>query len=195
MLKKILMICFAFLCIPLGTMAISLPELQSDSNRYKQIGENISETAFIDTYSIEQVQYEAPYHVLKATLYLVNYEKSYILENTLTCTYDYTRSFDALWETEAKNNKENPEQIRIAVINEVKKDAGITGRITKLNSYAFSGKLLDSYLREANSPFVSDTPYKSVGYCIADFMFMKYYAKPFWKGNNPKTPNDYMTVF
>ena len=195
MLKKILMICFAFLCIPLGSMAISLPELQSDSNRYKQIGENISVTTFIDTYSIEQVQYDYPYCNLKATVYLVNYEKSYILEDTFACTYDYTRSFDALWETEAKNNKENPEQIRIAVINEAKKDPGIISRITKLNSYAFSGKLLDVFSRKDNSQFIVDSPYQSVGYCIADFIFMKYYAKPFWKGNNPKTPNDYMTVF
>ena len=78
-MKKILIILFAILCIPISGFAISLSTLENNPNRYVKVSENSEAAEYLDTYSVKSIRYVPPYYTLSATTYWVHYTHNDIL--------------------------------------------------------------------------------------------------------------------
>lgn len=56
-MKKILIILFAILCIPISGFAISLSTLENNPDRYFKFSEDSQTAIYLDTQSVDSLQY------------------------------------------------------------------------------------------------------------------------------------------
>ena len=195
MIKKIIMLCFAILCIPLSSMAVSLSELQSNPNRYKQIGKDSSNFGYTDTTSIKSIRYSHPFYTLHVTEYIVDYEKNLIREFLAIYNYDYGRSYSSLDKTIRLNKNTADIDVLNAVWKQARIYSGIRSSHLPLKTYSFEGALIDSTPQKEPFPESTTVPFMTIEYARADFAFVRFYAAPFWLGKMPENPNDYKTFF
>lgn len=175
-MKKLIVLLFVLLSIPLSCSAISLSELQSNSERYKNIAETPNGGLYIDTNSIKSLRYTPPYYTMQAKSYITLYNISVILEDTVTYNYDYTRSFDYLIK---KVNKENPsmpnQEKEKLLLHEVTINCGINSSFIDRSSYKFTGEFITAIENEYDKKI----NYRSGSFAAANYIFKKVYNQDF----------------
>lgn len=181
-MKKILIILFAILCIPISGFAISLSTLENNPNRYVKVAENSEAAEYLDTYSVKSIRYVPPYYTLSATFYLVRYTHNDILVNSSIYNYDYNYSSKTIITKVIADMKLNDEPLDYSKIatraeNLLSENSGIEVNDTFLSAWKLNGKLItNSSLGSSDSDKVN---YGTFGYLSAQAVFKTYYKQNF----------------
>lgn len=176
-MKKLIFILLTLLTVPLTAFAISLDELQNNSNKYVNIYDTIDGTMYTDITSIKCIRYAPPYYTLQAKEYFIYYNFNLIGELTNTYNYDYNQSCISLMEKILESNPLCSEEEFIkSISDETDKNSGITYTRTNINYYNLDGL----YKSSSNNIYTQKLDFLSNGYKMANFIFEKYYTTKFW---------------
>ena len=152
MFKKFLLACMVMATFTMQIQAISINELNS-SPQFKNVyqksypyGEGFLQnrmTSYLNTYSVESLEYAAPHYKLKGTLYTV-YESprsTSITEYELTTTYDTNYSLGSLIQA---MNVVKPSPSMYAVIKAAQDESGIQVELQEVKRYNGDGTEITS---------------------------------------------------
>ena len=154
MFRKFLIACTVLATFTIQTQAISINELNS-SPQFKNVyektysygdGSSNRGVFFLNTYSVESLEYAAPHYKLKGTVYSVN-ERARdwaITEYELTATYDTNYSLASLIQAQ-KSVKPSPAMY--AVIKAAQDDSGIQIELQAVKRYTWDGTVVNSPAR------------------------------------------------
>lgn len=186
MIRRILMLAFVLLVFTMPTEAITLQELQT-SPQFKLIHsheyahytpvENGGVYIYLNTYSIESVQYAPPKYTLRGTYYMV-YTSSYqneIIEKQLTVNYDTSHSLATLIHLSRMMNR-NSSMMDLMKASDT--NSGLFMGDTAVAIYTLNGSLKrNQFLNET----INQKIYRKniVMYDLADTMFMVTYQQHF----------------
>lgn len=147
MFRKFLLACMVMATFTIPIQAISINELNS-SPQFKNVyqksysyGEGSLQnrmTSYLNTYSVESLEYAAPHYKLKGTFYTV-YESSRstsITEYELTTTYDTNYSLGSLIQA---MNVVKPSPSMYAVIKAAQDESGIQVELQEVKRYNGDG--------------------------------------------------------
>lgn len=147
MFRKFLLACMVMATFTVPIQAISINELNS-SPQFKNVyqksypyGEGSLQnrmTSYLNTYSVESLEYAAPHYKLKGTFYTV-YESSRstsITEYELTTTYDTNYSLGSLIQA---MNVVKPSPSMYAVIKAAQDESGIQVELQEVKRYNGDG--------------------------------------------------------
>lgn len=147
MFRKFLLACMVMSTFTVPIQAISINELNS-SPQFKNVyqksypyGEGSLQnrmTSYLNTYSVESLEYAAPHYKLKGTFYTV-YESSRstsITEYELTTTYDTNYSLGSLIQA---MNVVKPSPSMYAVIKAAQDESGIQVELQEVKRYNGDG--------------------------------------------------------
>ena len=147
MFRKFLLACMVMATFTVPIQAISINELNS-SPQFKNVyqksypyGEGSLQnrmTSYLNTYSVESLEYAAPHYKLKGTFYIV-YESSRstsITEYELTTTYDTNYSLGSLIQA---MNVVKPSPSMYAVIKAAQDESGIQVELQEVKRYNGDG--------------------------------------------------------
>lgn len=152
MFRKFLLACMVMATFTIPIQAISINELNS-SPQFKNVyqksypyGEGSLQnrlTSYLNTYSVESLEYAAPHYKLKGTFYTV-YESSRstsITEYELTTTYDTNYSLGSLIQA---MNVVKPSPSMYAVIKAAQDESGIQVELQEVKRYNEDGTEITS---------------------------------------------------
>lgn len=152
MFRKFLLACMVMVTFTMQIQAISINELNS-SPQFKNVyqksypyGEGSLQnrmTSYLNTYSIESLEYAAPHYKLKGTFYTV-YESprsTSITEYELTTTYDTNYSLGSLIQA---MNVVKPSPSMYAVIKAAQDESGIQVELQEVKRYNGDGTEITS---------------------------------------------------
>ena len=152
MFRKFLLACMVMATFTMQIQAISINELNS-SPQFKNVyqksypyGEGSLQnrmTSYLNTYSVESLEYAAPHYKLKGTFYTV-YESprsTSITEYELTTTYDTNYSLGSLIQA---MNLVNPSPSMYAVIKAAQDESGIQVELQEMKRYNGDGTEITS---------------------------------------------------
>lgn len=147
MFRKFLLACMVMATFTVPIQAISINELNS-SPQFKNVyqksypyGEGSLQnrmTSYLNTYSVESLEYAAPHYKLKGTFYTV-YESSRstsITEYELTTTYDTNYSLGSLIQA---MNVVKPSPSMYAVVKAAQDESGIQVELQEVKRYNGDG--------------------------------------------------------
>ena len=146
MLRKFLLACMVLGTFTIQTQAISINELNG-SPQFKNVyektysygdGSSNRDVFFLNTYSVESLEYAAPHYKLKGTFYAV-YEtprSTSITEYELTTTYDTNYSLGSLIQA---MNVVKPSPSMYAVIKAAQDESGIQVELQEVKRYNVDG--------------------------------------------------------
>ena len=147
MFRKFLLACMVMATFTVPIQAISINELSS-SPQFKNVyqksypyGEGSLQnrmTSYLNTYSVESLEYAAPHYKLKGTFYTV-YESprsTSITEYELTATYDTNYSLGSLIQA---MNVVKPSPSMYAVIKAAQDESGIQVELQEVKRYNGDG--------------------------------------------------------
>ena len=186
MIRRILMLVLVLLAFTMPTEAITFQELQT-SPQFKLIHsheyahhtpvENGGVYIYLNTYSIESVQYAPPKYALRGTYYVV-YTSSYqteIIEKQLTVNYDTSHSLATLIHSPRMMNRNSS---MMDLMKASDSDSGLFMNDTAVAIYTLDG------VRKRN-PFSDESMNQKIHrknivmYDLADAMFMSVYQQHF----------------
>lgn len=152
MFRKFLLACMVMATFTVPIQAISINELNS-SPQFKNVyqksypyGEGSLQnrlTSYLNTYSVESLEYAAPHYKLKGTFYTV-YESprsTSITEYELTTTYDTNYSLGSLIQA---MNVVKPSPSMYAVIKAAQDESGIQVELQEVKRYNGDGTEITS---------------------------------------------------
>ena len=152
MFRKFLLACMVMAIFTMQIQAISINELNS-SPQFKNVyqksypyGEGSLQnrmTSYLNTYSVESLEYAAPHYKLKGTFYTV-YESprsTSITEYELTATYDTNYSLGSLIQA---MNVVKPSPSMYAVIKAAQDESGIQVELQEVKRYNGDGTEITS---------------------------------------------------
>lgn len=152
MFRKFLLACMVMATFTMQIQAISINELNS-SLQFKNVyqksypyGEGSLQnrmTSYLNTYSVESLEYAAPHYKLKGTFYTV-YESprsTSITEYELTTTYDTNYSLGSLIQA---MNVVKPSPSMYAVIKAAQDESGIQVELQEVKRYNGDGTEITS---------------------------------------------------
>lgn len=152
MFRKFLLACMVMATFTMQIQAISINELNS-SSQFKNVyqksypyGEGSLQnrmTSYLNTYSVESLEYAAPHYKLKGTFYTV-YESprsTSITEYELTITYDTNYSLGSLIQA---MNVVKPSPSMYAVIKAAQDESGIQVELQEMKRYNGDGTEITS---------------------------------------------------
>lgn len=152
MFRKFLLVCMVMATFTMQIQAISINELNS-SPQFKNVyqksypyGEGSLQnrmTSYLNTYSVESLEYAAPHYKLKGTFYTV-YESprsTSITEYELTTTYDTNYSLGSLIQA---MNVVKPSPSMYAVIKAAQDESGIQVELQEVKRYNGDGTEITS---------------------------------------------------
>lgn len=152
MFRKFLLACMVMATFTMQIQAISINELNS-SPQFKNVyqksypyGEGFLQnrmTSYLNTYSVESLEYAAPHYKLKGTFYTV-YESprsTSITEYELTTTYDTNYSLGSLIQA---MNVVKPSPSMYAVIKAAQDESGIQVELQEVKRYNGDGTEITS---------------------------------------------------
>ena len=152
MFRKFLLACMVMATFTMQIQAISINELDS-SPQFKNVyqksypyGEGSLQnrmTSYLNTYSVESLEYAAPHYKLKGTFYTV-YESprsTSITEYELTTTYDTNYSLGSLIQA---MNVVKPSPSMYAVIKAAQDESGIQVELQEVKRYNGDGTEITS---------------------------------------------------
>ena len=152
MFRKFLLACMVMATFTMQIQAISINELNS-SPQFKNVyqksypyGEGSLQnrmTSYLNTYSVESLEYAAPHYKLKGTFYTV-YESprsTSITEYELTATYDTNYSLGSLIQA---MNVVKPSPSMYAVIKAAQDESGIQVELQEVKRYNGDGTEITS---------------------------------------------------
>lgn len=152
MFRKFLLACMVMATFTMQIQAISINELNS-SPQFKNVyqksypyGEGSLQnrmTSYLNTYSVESLEYAAPHYKLKGTFYTV-YESprsTSITEYELTTTYDTNYSLGSLIQA---MNVVKPSPSMYAVIKAAQDESGIQVELQEMKRYNGDGTEITS---------------------------------------------------
>lgn len=152
MFRKFLLACMVLATFTMQIQAISINELNS-SPQFKNVyqksypyGEGSLQnrmTSYLNTYSVESLEYAAPHYKLKGTFYTV-YESprsTSITEYELTTTYDTNYSLGSLIQA---MNVVKPSPSMYAVIKAAQDESGIQVELQEMKRYNGDGTEITS---------------------------------------------------
>ena len=152
MFRKFLLACMVMATFTMQIQAISINELNS-SPQFKNVyqksypyGEGSLQnrmTSYLNTYSVESLEYAAPHYKLKGTFYTV-YESprsASITEYELTTTYDTNYSLGSLIQA---MNVVKPSPSMYAVIKAAQDESGIQVELQEVKRYNGDGTEITS---------------------------------------------------
>lgn len=180
-MKKILIILFAILCIPISGFAISLSTLENNPNRYLKVDEDSVNAMYLDTYSVKSIRYAPPYYTLSAQTYYVNYKYCMIGSNSVIFNYDYNHSVKTTRKQIVLNMLQNNETLTEDAIesnieNALRKDSGINLNYQPQDTWTLIGQKIKSPAGDHEN---IDISYDSPGYALAQYVFHTYYNQYF----------------
>lgn len=179
-MKRLLAITAALLLAPITTLAISISELTSNPDQYKQIHEDGDYITYIDSNSIESLRYSPPYYTMRCTYYMASYNRDVIYGGTITVDYDYARSMKTLVGKIASEDKRNgitetTTQIMDKFNAEKFKDDGMRISLTNTRSWNIAGDFIGDI-----SPSYGEThEYGTRIGIVASHLFDQYYNELF----------------
>lgn len=187
MFRKFLLACTVLATFTIQTQAISINELNG-SPQFKNVYQKTYSfddassnriVHFLNAYSVEALEYDAPHYKLKGTFYSVD-ERARgwaITEYELTATYDTSYSLGSL--IHAKKSVKSS-QAMYAVIKAAQDEPGIQVELQGVKRYTWDGAVVDSpekFVHQARpldrSRFDQDL------FAIADAMFVVAYQQHF----------------
>ena len=152
MFRKFLLACMVMATFTMQIQAISINELNS-SPQFKNVyqksypyGEGSLQnrmTSYLNTYSVESLEYAAPHYKLKGTFYTI-YESprsTSITEYELTATYDTNYSLGSLIQA---MNVVKPSPSMYAVIKAAQDESGIQVELQEMKRYNGDGTEITS---------------------------------------------------
>lgn len=188
MFRKFLLACMVMATFTMQIQAISINELNS-SPQFKNVyqksypyGEGSLQnrmTSYLNTYSVESLEYAAPHYKLKGTFYTV-YESprsTSITEYELTTTYDTNYSLGSLIQA---MNVVKPSPSMYAVIKAAQDESGIQVELQEVKRYNGDGTEITS-----KAPLVHQLRPIDRGrfdedlFAVADAMFTVVYQQHF----------------
>ena len=92
MMRKILHLCGIAILIPFSVLAISLDEIQNNPDKFTSVFSNQLAELFVNRDSLKIIRYAPPYYVIEGTYFLVSYHSNFIMESTISISYDYNKS-------------------------------------------------------------------------------------------------------
>ena len=188
MFRKFLLACMVMAAFTMQIQAISINELNSSSQfknvyqkSYPYEGGSIQNKliSYLNTYSVESLEYAAPHYKLKGTFYAV-YEtprSTSITEYELTATYDTNYSLGSLIQA---MNVVKPSPSMYAVIKAAQDESGIQVELQEVKRYNGDGTEITS-----KAPLVHQLrPIDRGGFdedlfAVADAMFAVAYQQHF----------------
>lgn len=187
MFRKFLLACMVLSAFTVQTQAISINELNG-SPQFKNVYQKTYSfddassnriVHFLNTYSVEALEYAAPYYKLKGTFYSVDEGARgwAITEYELTATYDRNYSLGSLIHAKARVK---PSPAMYAVIKAAQDESGIQIELQGVKRYTWDGavdnspgKLVHQSRPLERSRFDQDL------FAIADAMFVVAYQQHF----------------
>ena len=188
MFTKFLLACMVMATFTMQIQAISINELNS-SSQFKNVyqksypygGGSLQNrmTSYLNTYSVESLEYAAPHYKLKGTFYTV-YESprsTSITEYELTTTYDTNYSLGSLIQA---MNVVKPSPSMYAVIKAAQDESGIQVELQEVKRYNGDGTEITS-----KAPLVHQLRPIDRGrfdedlFAVADAMFIVAYQQHF----------------
>lgn len=187
MLRKILLVCVVLGTFTIQTQAISINELNG-SPQFKNVyqktysyedGSSNRDVFFLNTYSVESLEYAAPHYKLKGTVYSVN-ERARdwaITEYELTATYDTNYSLASLIQVQ---QSVKPSPAMYAVIKSAQDESGIRVELQAVKRYTWDGSEVNSpgKLLHQSRPLDRSRSDQDL-FAIADAMFVVAYQQHF----------------
>lgn len=188
MFRKFLLACMVMAAFTMQIQAISINELNSSSQfknvyqkSYPYEGGSIQNKliSYLNTYSVESLEYAAPHYKLKGTFYAV-YEtprSTSITEYELTATYDTNYSLGSLIQA---MNVVKPSPSMYAVIKAAQDESGIQVELQEVKRYNGDGTEITS-----KAPLVHQLRLIDRGrfdedlFAVADAMFAVAYQQHF----------------
>lgn len=187
MLRKILLACMVLGTFTIQTQAISINELNG-SPQFKNVyqktysyndGSSNRDVFFLNTYSVESLEYAAPHYKLKGTVYSVD-ERARdwdITEYELTATYDTNYSLASLIQAQ---QSVKPSPAMYAVINAAQDESGIRVELQAIKRYTWDGSEVNSPARLLHQSRPLDRSRSDQDlFAIADAMFAVAYQQHF----------------
>ena len=186
MIRRILMLVLVLLAFTKPTEAISFQELK-ESPQFKLIYsheyahhppvENGGVYIYLNTYSIESVQYAPPQYTLRGTYYMVStssYQKE-IIENHLTVNYDTSHSLATLIHLSRMMNRNSS---MMDLMKASDSNTGLFMADTTVAIYTLNGALKRNLFPNET---INQKIYRKniVMYDLADAMFMSVYQQHF----------------
>jgi hypothetical protein len=169
------------------TQAISINELNG-SPQFKNVyektysygdGSSNRDVFFLNTYSVESLEYAAPHYKLKGTVYSVD-ERARdwaITEYELTATYDTNYSLASLIQAQ---QSVKPSPAMYAVIKAAQDDSGIQIELQAVKRYTWDGTVVNSPARLLHQLRPLDRSRSDQDlFAIADAMFVVAYQQHF----------------
>ena len=182
MLKRFFMIMVLAVAFTMPSQAISIQELTS-SPQFKMIYEVTSDvpnanehtTWYLDTSSIEVLEYAPPMYKIKSTVYNVYQasRKQVIFSDAWSVSYD-TRLSLASQVYRAKQAGTS----LTTVIDEAQTKTGMTGTEEPLGKFSFEGQSLPSQMKASTRAVLRTAP-NTTRYEIADTLFYEVYRMHF----------------
>ena len=187
MFRKCLLAGVLLTTFTIQTQAISINELNA-SPQFKNVyektysygdGSSNRDVFFLNTYSVESLEYAAPHYKLKGTVYSVN-ERARdwaITEYELTATYDTNYSLASLIQAQ-KSVKPSPAMY--AVIKAAQDESGIQIELQGVRRYDWDGTVVNSpgRLLHQSRPLDRSRSDQDL-FAIADAMFVVAYQQHF----------------
>ena len=187
MFRKFLLLCMALATFTMQIQAISINEL-NESPQFKNVYEKTysyddnssnRDVFFLNTYSVEVLEYAAPHYKLKGTFYSVD-ELAHgwaITEYELTATYNTNYSLGSLIEAQ-KNVKPSPAMY--AVIKKAQDESGIQIELQGMNRYTLDGAVVNGLGKfvHQSRPLERSRIDEDL-FAIADAMFVVAYQQHF----------------
>ena len=188
MFRKFLLACMVMATFTMQIQAISINELNS-SPQFKNVyqksypyeGGSIQNKliSYLNTYSVESLEYAAPHYKLKGTVYSVN-ERARdwaITEYELTATYDTNYSLASLIQAQ---QSVKPSPAMYAVIKAAQDESGIQIELQAVKRYTWDGTVVNSPARLLHESRPLDRSRSDQDlFTIADAMFVVAYQQHF----------------
>ena len=187
MFRKFLLACTVLATFTIQTQAISINELNSlpqFKNVYEKTysygdGSSNRDVFFLNTYSVESLEYAAPHYKLKGTVYSVN-ERARdwaITEYELTATYDTNYSLASLIQAQ---QSVKPSSAMYAVIKAAQDESGVRVELQAVKRYTWDGTVVNSPGRLLHQLRPLDRSRSDQDlFAIADAMFVVAYQQHF----------------
>lgn len=187
MFRKFLLACTVLATFTIQTQAISINELNSlpqFKNVYEKTysygdGSSNRDVFFLNTYSVESLEYAAPHYKLKGTVYSVD-ERARdwaITEYELTATYDTNYSLASLIQAQ---QSVKPSPSMYAVIKAAQDESGVRVELQAVKRYTWDGTVVNSPGRLLHQLRPLDRSRSDQDlFAIADAMFVVAYQQHF----------------
>ena len=182
MLKRFFMVMALTLAFTMPSQAISIQELKS-SPQFKVVNEvtpdvpnaNEHTTWYLDTSSVEVIEYAPPVYKIKATVYNAyqSPRKYVIFSDSWTVSYDTRQSLAS----QVYRAKQAGTSLT-TIIDAAQTKTGMTGSEEPLGKFSFDGQSLPVQVKSSTRAIVRTAP-NTTSYDIADTLFYAAYRMHF----------------